>query len=938
MDPQRWAKIESLYHAALAKDGGERSAYLDRACAQDSELRGEVESLLGCADAELVSPVADGNRLPPGFSLGAYEILAPLGAGGMGEVYRARDTKLKRDVALKVLPDAYARDPERIARFQREAEVLASLNHPNIAHIYGVEERALVMEMVEGDSSKGPMPFDDAWKVAMQIADALAYAHERGVIHRDLKPANVKVTPDGVVKLLDFGLAKAFSQTPDSASTDPEKSPTLTLGATVAGTVLGTAAYMSPEQAKGKRVDKRADIWSWGVVLYELLTGERLFKGEDTADTLAQVLTQEPDLNKVPARVRRLLSECLQKDPKQRLRDIGDAKRLLDESPAAAPSISRRGWIAAAALVPLSGGLGVVAWKHFREGPPLQRTLRLSVPLPANTTVNYFALSPDGRRLALALSREGKSQIYLRPLDSNELHPLPGTTGVTTVGGLFWSPDSRFIGFFADARLKIIPALGGPAQVLCVSGGVGAGTWNRKSVILFATDNGSLRRADADGGECRAVGKQVGPDNDIRSFFPTFLPDGNHFFYARRSPDPSSSGAYLATLDEPTGHRVLADLSNIIYAPAASAGARAHLLFKREDMLMAQPFAETTLQPADDPFTVFTDVGSRGLASLASAGADGTLVYLAGASGISQLTWYDRGGTAMGKVGPQAVQLGMAMSPDGKTVAMLRQEPNSALQSLWLHDLASGFDNRVDTPPGGNVVNGTVWSPDSRFVWFVMRSPQQGIYQQDRAGGSPQLLQKLESPISLSDRNERFLVYSDFNETRTLGDIWAVPVESGKPGTAPMKLVGTDVSERFGQISPDGKWLAYRADEAGTMKVYIRSFPKGPGAWPVLGADPEHNLEAFEPRWSPSGKELYFLNGTEPVMLMAVAVEADGHEGLRLGSPQKLFKLRIPLNLVAANRWSYSPHPDGRFLVNALVEAREPSINVITNWQKTVSR
>src|SRR5215813_5229280 len=267
--------------------------------------------------------------LPTGTHLGSYKIVEPIGAGGMGEVYRAHDTKLKRDVALKVLPETFARDPGRMARFQREAEVLASLNHPNIAHIYGVEERALVMELVEGESPKGPLPFEDAWKIALQIADALEYAHERGVIHRDLKPANVKVTPDGVVKLLDFGLAKAFSETRDVVSLDPENSPTVTLGATVAGTIMGTAAYMSPEQAKGKRVDKRADIWSWGVVLYELLTGERLFKGDEAADTLAQVLTTEPNLERVPLKVRRLLSECLQKDPKQRLREIGDARRLL---------------------------------------------------------------------------------------------------------------------------------------------------------------------------------------------------------------------------------------------------------------------------------------------------------------------------------------------------------------------------------------------------------------------------------------------------------------------------------------------------------------------------------------------------------------------------------------------------------------------------------
>src|SRR6516225_3826421 len=293
-------------------------------------------------------------ELAPGFRLGSYEIVAPLGKGGMGEVYRARDTKLKRDVALKVLPDAFARDPGRMLRFQREAKVLASLNHPNIAHIYGVEERALVMELVEGESPKGPLPFEDAWKIALQIADALEYAHEKGVVHRDLKPANVKVTPDGVVKLLDFGLAKAFSETPDASSSDPENSPTITLGATVAGTVLGTAAYMSPEQAKGKKVDKRADIWSWGVVLYELLTGERLFKGGDATDTLAQVLTKEPPLERVPPQVRKLLRRCLEKDPKGRLRDIGDARDLL-EAPAApstpTPSRSHFGIISAVAAV-----------------------------------------------------------------------------------------------------------------------------------------------------------------------------------------------------------------------------------------------------------------------------------------------------------------------------------------------------------------------------------------------------------------------------------------------------------------------------------------------------------------------------------------------------------------------------------------------------------
>src|SRR5579864_1932578 len=347
-------------------------------------------------------PMASGTRVGP------YEILAPLGAGGMGEVYRARDSKLKRDVALNVLPEAFASDPDRMARFQREAEVLASLNHPNIAQIYGVEERALAMELVEGEAPKGPMPFDEAWKIASQIAAALEYAHEKGVVHRDLKPANVKVTPDGVVKLLDFGLAKAFTnQREPSAS--PENSPTLTLGATEVGVILGTAAYMAPEQARGKAVDKRADIWSFGVVLYELLTGERLFEGEGAAETLAAVIHKQPDLAKVPRQARRLLEECLQKDPKQRLRDIGDAKRLLGVEPpaesAAATTRSRRwlGWLAwSTAGIAVAGALGL-AFVHFREQtPPAPEPVRFQIPFPDKAVPAAFpnpTISPDGRQV-----------------------------------------------------------------------------------------------------------------------------------------------------------------------------------------------------------------------------------------------------------------------------------------------------------------------------------------------------------------------------------------------------------------------------------------------------------------------------------------------------------------------------------------------------------
>ena len=406
--------------------------------------------------------------LDPGVRLGPYEILALIGAGGMGEVYRARDTKLKRDVALKVLPKAFAGNADRMARFQREAEVLASLNHPNIAHIYGVEERALVMELVEGESPKGPLPTEDAWNIAIQIADALEYAHERGVIHRDLKPANVKVTPDGVVKLLDFGLAKAFSSEPGEAQAEARAtdSPTLTIGATVAGVILGTAAYMAPEQAKGKRVDKRADIWSWGVVLYELFTGERMFKGEDVADTLGAVIHKQPDLERAPAKVRRLLAECLQKDPKLRLRDIGDAKRLLaQEAAPIPPSRFRLDWALAAALLVVSAGLGLVAWKHFREEPP--QVAKLFFPLPNEIfepgRPPSTAVSPDGRRIAFEGVVDGKGQLWVRDLDKPAAQILVADGGS---GMPFWAPDSRRLGFFADGKLKKLDVTGGPAVTI----------------------------------------------------------------------------------------------------------------------------------------------------------------------------------------------------------------------------------------------------------------------------------------------------------------------------------------------------------------------------------------------------------------------------------------------------------------------------------------
>jgi serine/threonine-protein kinase len=564
------------------------------------------------------------------------------------------------------------------------------------------------------------------------------------------------------------------------------------------------------------------------------------------------------------------------------------------------------------------------------------------VPLPENSTVDYFALSPDGRRLALLLTRQGKSQVYLRPLDSVDLQPLAGIIGLAGGGApLFWSPDSRFLGFFAEGKLKVVPAAGGPAQVLCedLGGTVGEGTWNRNGVILIANSSGSLRRVNASGGPCTAVGNQVGPDYKIQSFFPMFLPDGSHFFYARRSQDQSSSGAYLAALDEPVGRRVLTDFSNVMYAAPANAGARAHLLFRRQNRLMAQRFDQASLQPVGDPFPVAADMAvmAGALNTMASVAEDGTLAYLAGGSGASQLTWYDRAGKELGKVGPRTEQYNAVLSPDGNSVAILRREENLTYYSLWLHDLRSGFGTRV-TAPGLSINNGIVWSPDSRSVWFVGAGQQgAGIYQIDRESGPAQLIEKSDAPRSLSDRNSHFLVYTQ-RDPKTQLDIWYAPVESGKLGLS-VKLVAGDAYESYGHLSPDGKWLAYA--DVDRLQIYIRPFPIGPGVWPLSAADPELSLNAFEPRWSADGKQLYFLTGNPSgrVTLMAVTVEPDAHSDLRFSSPQRLFEFRAPIIATRSDVFSYSPSSDGkRFLVNALVESGEPTVNIITNWQNAVPR
>jgi eukaryotic-like serine/threonine-protein kinase len=523
-----------------------------------------------------------------GTQFGSHEITGLLGKGGMGEVYRARDAKLKREVAIKILPDEFSRDPDRLNRFQHEAEVLASLNHPNIAGIYDLQEahgtRFLVLELVEGETlaerlRRGPIPLDEAVDIAKRICEALEAAHEKGIVHRDLKPANVKITPNGTVKVLDFGLAKAREIQGVASISD---SPTLA-SISAPGVILGTAAYMSPEQARGRSVDRRTDIWAFGVVLYEMVTGRRLFEGEDVTETIAAVVKEQPDWTQVPSSVRRLLKSCLEKDPKKRLQAIGDMRLLLDDAaPAASASRPRLGKAAWAVSGVAVLAAAVLAFIHFREQPLEIPVIRSTILPPQNTSVDFtpgvglLSLSPDGRRIVFGARTDGKTPLWVRSLDGLTAQPLAGTDGATFP---FWSPDSRFIAFFADGKLKKIDASGGPALTLADAAAGRGGRWSRQGVIVFApTSNPGLMRISAAGGTASPVSAEMGS-------FPFLLPDGLHFLYQQQGGAGTTAGPFtirVGSLDGSTDKLIGPAGSNPLYALG-------HLLFLREGTLMVQP-------------------------------------------------------------------------------------------------------------------------------------------------------------------------------------------------------------------------------------------------------------------------------------------------------------------------------------------------------------
>jgi len=884
--------------------------------------------------------------LSAGTKLGTYEVVSAIGAGGMGEVYQAHDTKLGRDVAIKVLPEAFAHDPERLSRFQREAKLLASLNHPNIATIHGLEDSSgtsyLVMELVPGDTlaqrikRDGAVPVEEALAIAKQIAEALEGAHEKGIIHRDLKPANVKLTPEGKVKVLDFGLAKAFEG--DPSSVDMSNSPTLSQAATMQGVILGTAAYMSPEQARGRAVDKRTDIWAFGCVLFELLTGKQTFHGEDVTDILAAVVRAEPDWKILPAatpqKLRDLLRRCLQKDKTLRLRDAGDARieiqDILTAPVVADPALPQRqlpiGWIVAAVLMLV---LAAVSFVHFRETQPEVHSARFNVFPPAKANLSnapqVVAISPDGTQLAFQAQPVGgaNQQLWIRPLDSLTAQPLAGTEGASQQ---FWSWDSRYVAFYADGKLKKIAVTGGPAQVLCdADAALGAGSkgsWNKEGVILFGsgrtTTSDVVSRVSAAGGAPTAVTTLDTAQGELGHAWPRFLPDGNHFLYLAQNRDSAKSAIRVGSLDSKESRLLLNAQSMAAYVPPG------YLLYLRDGTLMAQPFDAKALHFTGDAFPVAEQVQwNPGNGRVAfDASENGVLVYRSGSNLNTQMAWFDRSGKELSRIGEPGGYVSPKLSPDEKQVAVYHATDLAVSGDIWVFNLARNTQTRLTFDPADH--SNPLWSPDgSHFAFTSKKNNSFEIYQKNSNGtGEGELLLKPSGSIILENWSQdgRFLTYAT---TEGGGrDLSFLPLAGDRK---PVSYLKDNFLKRHSQLSPDGHWMAYISNESGSYQVYVQSFPAGGGKWQVS------TTGGVQPRWQHDGKELYYL--APDGKLMAVVVKTGTN--FEAGTPEALFQTHI-FGLLTSTLYSqqYDVTSDGqRFLIDLdLSDTNGNPLTVVTNW------
>ena len=966
-----WAELKQAFWAAVEGDAADRARQIEALASIDPELPNRLEALLAADDRgesleDLFVPTPPPTEHPE--RIGGYEIVGVLGAGGMGQVYQARDVRLGRQVAIKIVAPTLTDDRERLLRFEHEAKVLASLNHPNIAQVYGLDESggapALVMELVPGPSlatviaeqSGEPLALPRALSIARQIADGLDAAHEKGIVHRDLKPSNVALTDQGEVKILDFGIAKSL---------DPGARPGA--AATHAGALLGTPAYMSPEQARGLPIDKRTDIWAFGCVLYELLSGQRAFGGDTAPDALAAVLDREPDMAILPAAVptgiRSLLRHCLEKDRKRRLRDIADARLPIDDAlnrrpgeiSATEPSMAgqrraepwtRVGLLAAG--VALGAALVMILTRLSGESTArpdeprrtitalvLPSALRLSGSgrdLDAQAAESRFAVSPDGRKVAVIASDEsGTTQIWVRDLGSPAFRAIPQTEEASYP---FWSPDSESIGFVAEARqsleggkLKTVRVSDGAAMTVS-NGGFRMGAWSRNGVILFAPARSSpLHVVGSAGGPSTPVTTLDKASGEVQHGLPAFLPDGRHFLYfsiGTRTGALEPRGVFIGSLDtaEPP-RRLLSDVNQARYASG-------HVLFVQGGTLLAQPFDTESRQLRGAPFPLVEDVkvptaGATGPTAAFSVSDNGVLVYQAALRTLSRPVWFDRRGNQLAALAGPADYGDVALGPDGSRLAVSVGDPARSTRDLWIYDNEGGRAQRVTFDPADEFA--PVWSPDGTRLLFSSAANGHVNLQVKNIHGAGE-----PAPLDVDDlglgryasdwsRDGRYVMYIGGGRAIARSDLWIAPLATPK---AARPLLESTFVETHGRFAPHGPWFAYASNETGQLEVYIDRFPE-------LG---EKRLVSTKggrwPRWSSDGGELIYLSPGNQLMTVDVKVISGR---LEIGAPRPLFAIR-PRPAVRLDAYPYDVSRDGqRFIVNTLVEdTASTAITVVVNW------